>query len=119
MACPKNIRWDAEQEKKTKVWYTVSDMARRLAVGRTPELLPSLLETKLFSVVDQSVWTGLRQPQRGLQADLPMKGCVNRQVTILDTYSRRGVPMADVSDLHGLSKQPGVFVSSQVCESVR
>ena len=47
-----------------------------------------------------------------------MKGCVNRQVTILDTYSRRGVPMADVSDLHGLSKQPGVFVSSQVCESV-
>ena len=37
----------------------------------------------------------------------------------MDTYSRRGVPMADVSDLHGLSKQPGVFVSSQVSESVR
>ena len=26
--------------------------------------------------------------------------------------------MADVSDLHELPKQPGVFASSQVCESV-
>ena len=37
----------------------------------------------------------------------------------MDTYSRRGVPMADVSDLHELPKQPGVFVSSRVSESVR
>ena len=35
----KNIRWDAEQEEKTKKRYTVSDMARRLATGRTPEHL--------------------------------------------------------------------------------
>ena len=118
VACLNNMRWDAEQQKKTQIWYTVSDMARRLAVGRTPELVISLMETRLFSVVVQSVWTGSRQPQRGLQADLPMKGCVNRQVTILDIYSRCGVPMADVSDLHELSKQPGVFASSQVCESV-
>jgi hypothetical protein len=47
-----------------------------------------------------------------------MKGRVSRQVTILDTYTRCGVLMADVSDLHELSKQPGVFASSQVCESV-
>ena len=94
----------------------MSDMARRLVAGNTPELLLYLMETRLFSVAVQPVWTGSGQPQRGLQADLPMKGCVTRQVTILDTYSRRGVPMADVSDLHGLSTQPGVFVSSQVCE---
>ena len=118
VACLKNMRWDAEKQQKTKIWYTVSDMARRLAVGRTPELVISLIETRLFSIVVQSVWTGPMQPQRGLQADLLLKGRVNRQVTILDTYSRCGVPMADVSDLHELSKQPGVFALSQVCESV-
>ena len=55
VTCRKNIRWDAEQEKKTKVWYIVSDMARRLAAGRTPELLLSLMETRLFSVAAQPV----------------------------------------------------------------
>ena len=34
----KNIKWDAKQEEKTKKSYTVSDMARRLATRRTPEL---------------------------------------------------------------------------------
>ena len=27
----KKTRWDAEKQKKTKIWYTVIDMARRLA----------------------------------------------------------------------------------------
>ena len=117
VACWKNIWWDAKQEEKTKDRYTVRDMGRRLAAGRTPELLFHLMDTSLFLVSVQPVWTASGQPQRGLQAVLPMKGCVARQVPILDTYSIRGVPMADVSDLHGLPKKPGVFVSSPVCES--
>ena len=91
VACLKKTRWDAEKQKKTKIWYTVIDMARRLAVGRTPELVISLMETRLFSSVVQSVWTGSMHPQRGLQSDLPIKGRVSRQVTILDTYTRCGV----------------------------
>ena len=57
----KQTRWDAEKQKKTEIWYTVIDMARRLAVGRTPELVIALMETRLFSKVEGSVWTGLNR----------------------------------------------------------
>ena len=82
-----DFRRDAEQEGKTKKRYTASDMARRLSTGRAPELLLCLMDTRVFSLAVQSAWAASGQPQRGLQADLPLKGRVTSQVTILDIFT--------------------------------
>ena len=74
-------------------------LGRRLNVGRSPELLRQLCQTRLFNFYDDD--SDLAPPGEALQK--PRRGTVakhdGRLVFVLDTFSRFRVPTADIAEL--------------------
>ncbi len=80
-------------------------MARRLAAGRTPEMLLTLMDTRLFGTDGPSVAPGDACPRRGLCAKVCGEDCI-----ILDTFARKGRHRADVAALQRRPRDQRGFV---------
>ena len=85
---------DRQSETRTSATRSVADLALRLAAGRTPEMLLTLMSPKLFGQDGPPVSPADLLPQRSLFANVSGEDCA-----IVDTFIRRGEKLADVAPL--------------------
>ena len=110
---PSGLREGAAQLAAPSQGQDPTSLARRLACGRTAEVLSRLRTLHLFALdaVEDGprVTPGELKPRRGLQAT---RG--NEDVFILDTFTNRQADFADVSALVAFEDDPDLFALKPV-----